>query len=89
MASTIHKFVLATESNTFAMPAGAKVLSIQVQQRVLALWAHIPDPDAPKVNRCFVAYGTGHKMPDDPGEYIATVLMAEGRLVLHFYEEIV
>lgn len=89
MASAIHKFVLPGETSVLSMPADAKVLSIQVQRGTLALWAHVPDVDAPKVNRCFVGYGTGQSVPKEPGEYIATVLLAQGNFVLHFFEEIV
>jgi hypothetical protein len=31
-------------------------------------------------------YGTGHDMPDDPGQYVGTFQMHGGALVFHLFE---
>ncbi len=68
---------------------GAKLLDIQVQvagpdKGIPQLWALV-DPDAIKEKRTFICYGTGQKIPDDPGDYIATA--QDGGVLLHFFEQ--
>lgn len=67
------------------MPAGAKLLDVQVQGAEVCLWA-LCDPDAPLELREIVTYGTGHSLPDDPGEYVATFQLEDGVLVFHVFE---
>ena len=64
-----------TDAQTLTMPIGAKVLTAQIQWRSgLQLWALIDDAICQqKEARTFAVYGTGNPIPDDPGEYIATV----------------
>jgi hypothetical protein len=70
---------------TIEVPAGAKLLSVQVQQDKIQLWA-LCDENAPKEPRRIALYGTGNPMPDNPSEYIATFQMYNGHLVLHAFE---
>lgn len=46
------------------------------------------DPDAPKVKRNFVMVDTDHVLPDEISEfqYVGTVLLIGGRLVLHLFD---
>jgi len=37
--------------------------------------------------RDFRWYGTGHPVKDNPGRYIGTVQMLDGKLVFHLFEE--
>ena len=34
----------------------------------------------------FVTYGTGHDVPDEPGQYVGTFFMNGGSLVFHVFE---
>ena len=66
-------------------PQGAKFLDAQVQGGVVCLWG-LCDERAPKEPRTIWIYGTGAKIPDEPGEYIATFQMYDGALVFHVFE---
>lgn len=68
------------------MQEGAKILHFGLQGNTPCLWA-LCDSDAPKEGREFRQFGTGHDIPDEVGEYIGTVLMNNGTLVLHLFED--
>jgi hypothetical protein len=81
---TIWKWTLRPET-TINMPHGAKLLAVQEQRGEPQLWAMV-DPGAKTYQRTFRVYGTGHVMPDDPGQYVGTVQSHSGVLVLHVFE---
>ena len=81
---TIWKWTLQRET-TIDMPLGAKLLTVQEQHGEPQLWALV-DPDAKTYQRTFRVYGTGHGLPDDPGEYVGTFQMHCGTLVFHVFE---
>lgn len=66
------------------MPEGAIVLSVQEQRGELVLWAEVV-PSRPTTRRRFAVVGTGHVIPDEPHEYVATVQSYLG-LVWHVFE---
>jgi hypothetical protein len=79
-----------TDRQTVMIPAGAKLLDVQVQkgpmqEHCAQLWA-LCDENAPKEQRHIAIYGTGNPMPDEPGDYIATFQMHGGALVFHAFE---
>ena len=74
-----------TDKQTLIMPAGAKMLDVQMQGATCCMWAQC-DQNAPKEPRHLAIYGTGNPMPDDPGRYIATFQMLQGTLVFHAFE---
>jgi hypothetical protein len=83
---TIWKFPLKAQiCQKVAMPEGAEVLTIQVQGRTPCLWA-IVDDKAPKVDRHFLTYGTGHRMDIAHDKYIGTFQLLDGGLVFHVFE---
>lgn len=51
-------------------------------------WALV-DPTAASQPRRFQVYGTGHRVPEETGRYVGTVLDARGgpRLVWHVFED--
>ena len=82
----IFKWALTPGSTGLHMPAGAKVLTVQMQGGQPQLWARV-DPKQPKEWRTFAVYGTGHQIPDDRRlEYVATFQMDDGALVWHVFE---
>lgn len=94
MAKTIWKVEIKGRGRPVSMPVGALVLDAQVQLRrlfprlswlFLYIWFEC-DPDAPREERVFKAYGTGSKLPDNPGEYVRTFQLEGGALVFHLYE---
>jgi hypothetical protein len=83
---TIWKFTLAPGNAAgVSMPIGANILHVHEQHGDICLWAEV-DSKAPYELRRIAIYGTGHEMPADPGAYIGSVHLANGRLVFHVYE---
>jgi hypothetical protein len=87
MAKTIWKFPLKGphDYNEIEMPKGAEILTAQVQNKTICLWAMV-DPEAPKETRMIEIAGTGTTIidPDGPRKYIATVQV--GPYVFHLFE---
>lgn len=84
MAKTIWKYeVPSLASFHLLMPEGAQVLTVQVQHGVPALWC-VAEPDAPQKLRWFEMRGTGHPV-GDVGDYISTIQLHDGGLVLHVF----
>lgn len=82
---TIWKFPLAPDC-VLDMPIGAKVLTVQMQGDAVMLWALV-DALAPKEQRRFLVYGTGHEILDAGAlTYVATFQMGGGVLVFHAFE---
>lgn len=84
---TIYKYPLNLGRQVVLLPLGARVLTAQVQHETICLWAEVADPEGKKERRTFNVVGTGHPIPNNPGVYIGTVQMQEGRFVWHVYEE--
>lgn len=86
MERKIWKFVLpVTDTPEISMPAGAEVLSAQVQFGSPVIWALL-DPDVPEKTRHFTLLGTGNPAPEDLGKFIGTLQLNDGTLVLHLFE---
>jgi len=84
---TIYKYLIDPAFDSFEMPKGAQVLTVQTQGNKPHIWALV-DVDQKEVEvRKFVTYGTGHLMPNDPGQYIGTFQLNGGALVFHLFEE--
>lgn len=69
------------------MPAGAEVLTVQVQNEVPCIWALV-GPDAPPTMRGFRMYGTGHEIDHENMPYVGTFQLVGGSLVFHLFEEL-
>mgnify|MGYP000302406813 CR=1 FL=1 len=65
---------------------GAKVLTAREQRHAVCIWAEV-DPTRDSELRHFRVYGTGHRMPDEPGTYVGTAMPFGGAEVYHVYEE--
>jgi hypothetical protein len=70
---------------TIAMPAGAEVLTVQLQGDGPKVWALVDDA-APLVPRVFYWRGPGHTA-EVVGRYVGTVQIRNGSLVFHLFEE--
>lgn len=80
---TIYKYTLpVTDIARADMPAGAKVLTVQVQRGEVCIWALV-DPSNREETRRFRIAGTGHPIDDDVGSFIGTVQL--GALVFHIF----
>lgn len=82
----VWKFPLAlADRQLINMPTGAKLLTVQMQDVDICLWALV-DPDAAPVQRAITVAGTGHTMLGETGKYVATFQMAHGELVFHVFD---
>jgi hypothetical protein len=84
MNKHIWKFTLQPDG-ALAMPRGAKVIAARAQYDNICLWAEV-DVDAPFEDRQFSIYATGEGLPEKPGQFVDTVLLSNGSLVFHIYE---
>lgn len=85
---TIYKYSITPTIagyNHIGMHKGAMILSLQVQGETPCIWA-LTDTEAPMEKRTFQTFGTGHDMPDNPGEFIGTYQVHGGTFVFHVFE---
>lgn len=83
MAIKIYKYPIEIkDTQNILMPFDANVISVQVQNGVICLWAEAEHET--KAGRTFYVVGTGHERPED-AMYIGTVQMPP--FVWHIYEE--
>ena len=86
---TIWKFAVGIDDRQdIRVPKGAKVLTVQMQDRELCLWA-IVETDAATigVDMPVWVHGTGHPCAVDEkfGRYVDSVQMHDGQLVFHVF----
>ena len=88
MSRKIWKFQLAfTTPQQIKMPAGAEILHVGVQHGNICLWAAV-DATAPVTGRRFALVGTDHETPEGAANYLGTVQLTGGALILHVYEQL-
>lgn len=82
---TIWKFPLTQPVNDILLPQGSKILTVGMQEGSPCMWVEL-DPAAVSVPVTVHAIGTGHDVPENPGDYIGTAhdVLFLG-LVFHFY----
>lgn len=87
MALTVHKFeVPKLGTNAVAMPIGAKVVHVDIQNDTCMLWA-IVNPDAIQVQRLFYLATTGEPLPEHPKKtHLGTVIFSRIGFVAHLFE---
>lgn len=68
-----------------AMPAGAEILTAQIQNGAVCLWA-IVDTGLPLVKRTIACFGTGHPFDGENAPYIGTVVLPPFGLVFHLFD---
>lgn len=84
MSTVVFKFPLERMRERIQLPADAKPLKVAMQQGLPVMWVHL-DPAAPKIERCFEVYGTGHTIPDDAKlTFVDTYF--DGPFVFHVFE---
>jgi len=80
----IWKYTLHPGVQDVAMPEDSLVLTVQLQQGIITLWARVK-PSAPTSIRTFVVLGTGQPFANDRLVYIGTV--QDHWLVWHVLED--
>ena len=79
---TIYKYKLdLVQSQEIELPGNHKILSVQLQDGNLCLWAKIVESE-PRLYTFYI-YGTGHPIPDGNLEYLDTVMI--NGLVWHIF----
>lgn len=87
MIKYIYKYILNPGDSEISLPIGARILSTNVQNDKICIWALI-DPVADICRRKFTILGTGHTTIDvETLTFIGTVLMSGGQLVFHIWIE--
>jgi hypothetical protein len=68
------------------LPAGAELLTVQVQFGVPCIWV-IVDPEKPLIEMQFRLFGTGHEINPKMGEltHVGSFMMLDGMLVWHLF----
>ena len=89
MGEMVLKYDLALGGVTLlSIPSEAKILSSQLQYDMPRLWV-LADTEKKEEDRQFVIFGTGHVIHFNKGgkyNFINTILMGDGELVLHIFE---
>ena len=84
--SRIWKYECPSQGEfSLRMPEGAKVISVHAQNEKPCIWA-IVDPEKPIENRRFCLHGTGHLVTLGVDQFIGTVMLEGGALVVHLFE---
>lgn len=85
--TTIYKYKLkVTNRQTLVLPVRSQLLSFQVQDGGLVLWALVDTEEKSTWEHTFCIYGTGHEVMDpNKLSYIGTAQL-EG-LVWHLFEK--
>ncbi len=82
---TIHKYPIKVNNYIrLALPVGAKILTVQVQNNIPFIWALV-DTNQQIQLRTFRIYETGREI-STVGIYISTFQLDNGRLVCHLFE---
>lgn len=77
-----------TDSQNVVMPAGAEILTVQIQGRTPVLWALVDESGLPTQRRIEV-HGTGNAIQNSTGlTYIGTIQTHEGQFVWHYFERV-
>ena len=93
MSKTIYKYPLeVAKTQRLELPKGAEIVSIQVQKGIPCLWAFVDKNQVDEGEAFVIAmFGTGHELPEDIEtnyQYITTIQMNGGDLVLHVFEQL-
>ena len=85
VAHTIWKFPIPISDNfVVEMPAGATILTVQVQAKKPFIWA-VVDPEKPIEQRRFALRGTGHWLHPAGWNYVGSFQMNDGVIVFHLF----
>lgn len=82
----IFKYELNLNKTLYELPAGAEVLSAEVQGNKIVCWARV-DPEEPNVYHHILIYGTGWYIPEEHenATFVSTVLVGPD-LIFHVFD---
>lgn len=89
MANSVYKYPLKSSRDTIlALPIGAELLHVNVQNGGLFLWAKVDADESETEDRSIEVVGTGHSFPYGETSFINTILIKNGSVVLHAFERL-
>lgn len=84
---TIYKYPIEiTDSQAVLIPVDAKLLTVQIQNEKLCLWAMFDEKKHISKLRTIEVFGTGNLIPPGNRVYISTV--QDGVFVWHIFERL-
>lgn len=87
--SRVLKYHIIEGITTHPLPAGSEILSAKEQRGSIVVYALVPDEFEGMQIHHFMTVGTGQETPFDGYTFIDTLMLWEGRLVLHvFYKKV-
>lgn len=81
----VWKFPVPIPGTINQVPVGAEWLCVQEQYGQFVAWA-VVDPYAPKESRWLKWIGTGDHVVSEGDQYIGTIQLHGGTLVLHLFD---
>lgn len=87
----IFKYTLAAiGTQSVEMPVGSQILSLDVQNNQVQLWAMVDPNEREKENIKIEMMGTGHAftIPDEFLKFIGTVQLSGGKWVFHIFQNL-
>jgi len=83
----IFKYPLNIGKTSLELPVGSKILSVQMQEHTLTMWALVENTNTLYKTYTFNVYGTGqHVESTEFQEFVATV--QDGDLVWHVFKQV-
>lgn len=84
----IYKYNLETvDKQSFMIPKGSQVLTVQIQNGEPKLWILVDPKETTRRLKTFYVRGTGNPIDGEIGTYIGTYQLRDGALVFHVFEE--
>lgn len=84
---TIYKYpIKLTDSQKVKLPINAEILTAQMQDDTLCLWAKVEESNTSMEERIIDIFGTGCPISDEHRRYIGTTQMHGGALIWHVFE---
>jgi len=86
MGKVIYKYELEISNDQEVhLPKGYEILTVQEQKGIACMWVLHDDTTTRDDMTVITIYGTGHKVPDNPGTYVGTFQIHNGQLVFHVF----
>jgi hypothetical protein len=82
----VYKYELTSSDVIIEMPEGSVILKVAEQGESGFIWA-LHEPEAKKVKRRFVTFGTGHRIDDPFLVFVGTFLTFGEECVWHVFEK--
>jgi hypothetical protein len=87
MAKTIFKYVVPHATKTvIKLPKFGNVVHVEAQDSKPCMWVMQEEEPKNLIDREFGLFVTGGTLPEEPMQFLGTVLLDHGAYVLHLFE---